>query len=161
MAIIIDGYNVLHTSRWLTSSWKGVDRRRFCMLLAQLASHRDEKITVVFDAEPTGSSAVFSPPVGLEVIYSGHSRTADDLIIQMVNSSTGPRHLTVVSSDRQVAAAARSAGAKVVSSDTFAALIQTNHEGESGGLESDADLALSSAEVDDWLALFNQATDEK
>ena len=53
MAIIIDGYNVLHASRWLASDWKGVDRAQFCRLLGSLARHSGEKITVVFDALPS------------------------------------------------------------------------------------------------------------
>ena len=116
---IVDGYNVLHTSRWLRSSWRGMDRRRFCMLLAQLARHRSEKITVVFDALPSESDPAFAPPVSLEVIYSGHGRTADDVIIQIVNASTGPRDLTVVSSDRQIRSAAKRRGCRLIRAGEF------------------------------------------
>jgi len=111
MAIIIDGYNVLHASRWLSSSWKGADRQRLCRLLVELAKCRAEKITVVFDAAPAESARAESRP--LEVIYSGHGRTADEVIIQMINKSTGPRDLTVVSSDRQIRTAAKRRGCKI------------------------------------------------
>src|SRR3972149_7041550 len=101
MAVIIDGYNVLHASRWLASLWKGVDRQRLCQLLGQLARHRAEKITVVFDAPPDETAGAESS-LPVEIIYSGHKRSADEVIIRMINESSGPRDLTAVSPDRQL-----------------------------------------------------------
>ena len=102
MPIIVDGYNVLHASRWLPSSWKGADRDQLCRLLSQLARHNGEKITVVFDALPSKTALAPKTINQLEVIFSGHERTADDVIIQMIQASSGPRDLTVVSSDREI-----------------------------------------------------------
>ena len=119
MAMIIDGYNVLHASRWLRSSRKGLDRAAFCRLLATLAGRRSEKITVVFDALPARGDTAITRTLPVKVVYSGHDRTADDVIIQMIKASTGPRDLTVVSSDRRIRSAAKRRGCKTKPAGEF------------------------------------------
>lgn len=158
---IIDGYNVLHTSRWLRTSWHGVDRRRFCMLLAQLSRHRSEKVTVVFDSLPCDSDPALAPPASLEVMYSGHGRTADDVIIQIVNASTGPRDLTVVSSDRQIRSAAKRRGCKLVRAGEFikgaaAELAQANVHNE----PDEKHKGSTSAQTRQWLIEFGLDPDQ-
>ena len=157
MAIIVDGYNVLHTSRWLRSAWKGVDRSGLCRLLGTLARHTGEKITVVFDAMPSEPNLGPTKASNIEVIFSGHGRTADDVIIQMVNNSTGPRDLTVVSSDRQIKAAARRRGCKTQGAGEFVKasseeLARSKHEKtrEPGQKEK----GLTRQETDKWLSEF-------
>ena len=164
MAIIIDGYNVLHTSRWLRSSWKGLDRQRFCMLLAQLAQHRSEKVTVVFDALPSDSAPAFPAPAPVEVIYSGHSRTADDVMIRMVNDSTGPRDLTVVSSDHQIRTVAKRRGCKLVRAGEFiksaaAELAQAHTRTPTEPDEKHK--GLTSAQTRQWLIEFGLDPDQE
>jgi len=119
MAIIVDGYNVLHAARWLASKWQGVDRGEFCRLLGSLAKHRGERISVVFDAVPSEPDMAKTKAPNVEVIYSGHGRTADEVIIQMIKASSGPRELTVVSSDREIKTAARRRGCKVIPAGEF------------------------------------------
>ena len=156
---IIDGYNVLHASRWLASSWKGVDRQRFCMLLARLAQHQGQRITVVFDALPSDSAPVFPAPAPLEVIYSGHDRTADDVIIQMVNDSSGPRDLTVVSSDRQIRSAAKRRGCKLLRAGEFIKsaarqLAQAKNLAENPAEPTEKHKGLTRAQTRQWLIEF-------
>ncbi len=157
MAIIVDGYNVLHTSRWLRSPWKGVDRSELCRLLGRLARHTSEKISVVFDAMPSEPDVGGGKALDVEVIFSGHGRTADDVIIQMVNSTTGPRDLTVVSSDRQIKAAARRRGCKTRGAGEFVkaasaelARAQREKNREPGQKEK----GLTRQETDQWLSEF-------
>ena len=162
---IIDGYNVLHASRWLSSSWKGVDRRRFCMLLAQLAKHRGDNITVVFDALPSDPGSAFPASATLEVIYSGHNRTADDVIIQMVNSSSGPRDLTVVSSDRQIRSAAKRRGCKLVRAGEFIKsaaeqLAQAKHLAQNPPEPTEKHKGLTSDQTKQWLIEFGLNPDQ-
>ena len=113
MAIIVDGYNVLHTAKWLASGWKGVGRAELCKLLGQLSQVTGEKVTVVFDAAPPKRGPGIGKELMAEVVFSGHGRKADDVIIKMINESSGPRDLTVVSSDREIRAAAKRRGCKV------------------------------------------------
>ena len=113
MAIIVDGYNVLHATKWLASPWKGASRAELCNLLGQLSRVSNEKIIVVFDAVAPDSPVGMGKELAVDVVYSGHGRSADDVIIKMINKSSGPRDLTVVSSDRQIRTAAKSRGCKV------------------------------------------------
>lgn len=113
MAVIVDGYNVLHTAKWLASAWKGVSRAELCELLGQLSQVTGEKVTVVFDSVPPNHEVGMGKELAAEVVYSGHGCKADDVIIKMVNESSGPRELTVVSSDREIRAAAKRRGCKV------------------------------------------------
>ena len=157
MAIIVDGYNVLHASRWLVSSWKGVDRSEFCRLVGKLARHSSEKITVVFDAvasEPDASRANVS---NIEVIYSGHGRTADDVIIKLIKASSGPRELTVVSSDREIKSAAKRRGCKVRSAAEFiktSARQLAQAQNKQSREPTEKEKGLTRSETDKWLSEF-------
>ena len=62
------------------------------------------------------------------------------------------KNWTVVSSDRQVQADARTARAEILSSDEFARLLHQTPRGEVG--KPVADRKMSPAEVDEWLKLF-------
>ena len=162
MAIIIDGYNVLHTSRWLSSSWKGADRQRLCRLLGELAKYRAEKITVVFDALPAEPDLGRAEPPPLKVIFSGHGRTADEVIIQMINKSTGPRDLTVVSSDRQIRAAAKRRGCKIRQAGEFIRIAAGELAQENIIREpAEKQKGLSQSQTKQWLAEFGLNPDEK
>ena len=157
MAIIVDGYNVLHASRWLASEWKEVDRAEFCRLLGSLAKQSGEKITVVFDALPSEPDMAKTKALNIEVVYSGHGRSADEVIIKMIRASSGPRDLTVVSSDREIKAAARRRGCKVSSAGEFIkvsvgqlarARSKQNRE------PTQKQKGLTRSETDEWLSEF-------
>ena len=157
MAIIVDGYNVLHASRWLRSAWKGVDRAEFCHLLGRLARHSGEKITVVFDAMPSEPDVGGGKALDVEVVFSGHGRTADEVIIQIINASSGPRDLTVVSSDRQIKAAARSRRCKTRGAGEFikASARELEQAQSKQHLEpTEKEKGLSRRETDQWLSEF-------
>jgi predicted RNA-binding protein with PIN domain len=62
------------------------------------------------------------------------------------------KNWTVVSSDRQVQAEARSARAEVLSSEEFARLLQGTPRVERS--KPHADKKVSPAEVDEWLKIF-------
>ena len=164
MAIIVDGYNVLHACRWLPSSWKGADRAGLCRLLGELAEQSGERITVVFDALPSKPALEPKGFGQVEVIFSGHSRTADDVIIQMIKSSSGPRDLIVVSSDREIKAAARRRGCKVRTAGEFIktsakelSRAQTKKEHEPEAKQK----GLSGKETDKWLEEFGIDPDQE
>jgi predicted RNA-binding protein with PIN domain len=80
--------------------------------------------------------------------------TADDAIRKRLRSlRKNARNWTVVSSDRQVQAEARSALAEVISSEAFAATLR---QARSAAPKPDPDKRLSPREVDDWLRLFEE-----
>lgn len=119
MQLIIDCYNLLHAP--MPEALAGLDEHRLCRLLASGFSHdhSNGKIAVVCDGvvKPLGISR--SPVESVKLLYSGVHRTADEVIIEMIEADTAPRRLTVVSTDRQIRKAARRRRAKALTSDQF------------------------------------------
>ncbi|HMQ14637.1 MAG TPA: NYN domain-containing protein, partial [Phycisphaerae bacterium] len=72
---------------------------------------------IVFDGRPPREPAPFAP--SLSVIYSGAGVSADSVLIGLVQRDSAPRRLIVVSTDREIAAAARRRRARAVRSDAF------------------------------------------
>jgi len=119
--IIIDGYNLIRQSPELA----GMDRQDLQLgrdtlvdMLAAYKKLKPHKITVVFDgtAEPSlyGSR---DRAKGIAIRYSHGGESADDVIRRMANRERAKA--LVVSSDREVMAAAESAGATVMDSAAF------------------------------------------
>ncbi|MEM7626702.1 MAG: NYN domain-containing protein [Planctomycetota bacterium] len=132
MRLIVDCYNVLHAT--MPPVLAGLDEAGLCRALARTtwASHpggisrgnaAGAGIVVVADGRPKPLRAVESPVPEVELVFAGQTpgshRSADDLIIQLINQHSAPRRLTVVSSDRQIRAAARRRKARDLSSDDF------------------------------------------
>ena len=116
MALIVDCYNVLHVS--MPPVLAGLDEGRLCEALSR-SPWAESPITVVADGRPKPLRASESPAAGVELIFAGSHRSADELIIQQIRHDSAPRRLTVVSSDREIRAAARRRRARDLSSEDF------------------------------------------
>jgi hypothetical protein len=91
------------------------------------------------------------------VHYAGAGKSADACISSMINESTQPRRLTVVSNDRAVQRSATRRGSQVLSADTWlhqlaldnasAPRRRKRHAGRPHG-------PLTPQQVDAWLAYF-------
>lgn len=121
MPLIIDCYNVLHTT--MPPMLAGLGEAGLCHALARTtwasAGGGLGGITVVADGRPKPLGVVESPVAVVDLVYAGSHRSADDLIIDLINAYSAPRRLTVVSSDRVIRAAARRRRARDMSSDDF------------------------------------------
>ena len=116
MSLIVDCYNVLHVD--MPPLLAGLDEGRLCVALGR-TPWADAPITVVADGRPKPLRAAVSPDPAVELVFAGSHRSADDLIIQMIRQHSAPRRLTVVSSDREIRAAARKRRARDLSSEDF------------------------------------------
>ncbi|MEM6333256.1 MAG: NYN domain-containing protein [Planctomycetota bacterium] len=118
--LLIDAYNVLHTT--MPPVLAGLDEAGLCVAITRSAFRRHRAV-VVCDGrvKPLGPDA--SPVDGVDLLYSGPSRSADDVIIERIDASSTPRRLTVVSTDRQIRAAARRRRCKSLTSDEFIAAV--------------------------------------
>jgi len=107
MPLLIDGNNLMFA---LKEFGLDVGRSGFCRLLSAMVqrSHdRDRTVCVVFDgAAPHGPLMRQIEAPGIQLRFSGRLK-ADELILGAIADSTAPRRLTVVSTDRQIRAAAR------------------------------------------------------
>jgi predicted RNA-binding protein with PIN domain len=119
--IIIDGYNLIRQSPDLAQ----LDRQDLQLgreaLVDMLAAYKKLKrhaITVVFDgADQPSLYGSRDRAKGIAIRYSQGRESADDLIRRMARKEKAKA--LVVSSDREVMAAAESAGATVMDSPSF------------------------------------------
>ncbi len=123
--LIIDGYNLMHVTRFAPASRTEGELRRcreglLSLLAAHLASQRHQKITIVFDSENAPKHLPDQQNwKHLHVVFARHENSADDLIIRMIGNRANPKQLVVVSSDHRVQVAAQRRRATPVDSDIW------------------------------------------
>jgi predicted RNA-binding protein with PIN domain len=128
MDVLIDGDNLLHAARGDWEAAERANRAWLCRMLARWARRTSRDVTIVFDgvrpANP-GDGPVAEDP--LVVRYSG-SQTADDILVEILESLGTPRCATVVSSDRMIRQAARRCRAKSLDSAAFITSVSNDLE---------------------------------
>ena len=140
--IIIDGYNMIRQSPGL-SDLERIDiqqgREALIDWLALYKRTRPHKITVVFDGSNAPALSARRDFIkGIAIRFSRGGETADAVIKRMARHDR--EQALVVSSDREIVAAAASHGAATISSPEFEEkLVMAGHM-------SDEDLALDEAE---------------
>jgi predicted RNA-binding protein with PIN domain len=118
--LVVDGYNVTKTGYPALSLEE--QRSRLVAALRALAARTGAEVTCVFDgANVAAVSGLGSRHVRVHFTPAG--RTADEAIATFVAAEPPGRPLVVVSSDREVADAARRSGATAVPSATLLALL--------------------------------------
>jgi predicted RNA-binding protein with PIN domain len=112
MAYLIDGYNLLHAMGVLRgrAGPQGLEkaRQRLLGLLLGALGAEASNATVVFDA--AGAPAGIKDEQeyqGIHVRFAVHQEQADDLIEELIQRSSAPKQLTVVSDDHRLQQAAR------------------------------------------------------
>jgi predicted RNA-binding protein with PIN domain len=154
MALLIDGYNLLHVTGLVGRAGSGLQGSRNA-LLRFLASAIEPKelseTTVVFDATeaPPGLPRVVTHE-GMTVRYASEYPDADALLEELIAAHHVPRSLTVVSSDHRVQRAARRRRAAFVDSDVWFAAEPAPARRET---------TLSAGEIAYWIAEFSEADD--
>jgi len=159
MPYLIDGHNLIPKIPGL--SLKSVDDEiQLIQYLQDFCRQSGKKVEVYFDNAPAGQAGTRSfGQVKAHFIRAG--RTADDAIIARLRRlKRGAKNWQVVSSDRQVAAAARSVYAKVISSDEFAGFLLVSESEDRSDPGESSDLVLDSDDIDAWLALFRDGKDD-
>ncbi|GLW63011.1 RNA-binding protein [Actinomadura rubrobrunea] len=108
--LIVDGYNVTKTGY---GELPLADQRtRLLSGLGGLAAQTRAEVTCVFDGADLDAPVAVTAPRGVRVLFSRPGQTADELIGELVRAEPSGRAVVVVSSDREVADAARRIGAR-------------------------------------------------
>lgn len=149
MALVIDTYNLLHAT--MPPSLAGLDEMGLCRLLAR-SEFAGQRMVMVCDGRPKphAPAGTFD---GVEVVYSGSDRTADDVIMELIERDTAPRRLVVVSSDRAIQAAARRRRAYAFSADAFIRLLMHSRPTTSSAPARPTE-PLTEEQVEHWLREF-------
>lgn len=133
MALLIDGYNLLHVTDIFAGPGESTELHRSRMALLDFLSksigQRERKqTTIVFDAAgaPPGLPHTLSH-AGMTIHFARRQSDADELIEDLLEQCVAPRGMTVVSSDHRVQRAARRRGASFVDSDRWYADLRAAH----------------------------------
>ena len=150
MPYLVDGHNLIPKVGLRLDSFD--DELELVAILQEFARLHRKKVEVYFDGAPADQAGTRSMgTVKAHFVRAGN--TADAAISRRLKRmGRAAKNWTVVSSDRQVQAEARTAHAEVLSSDKFACLLQQTPRGEAS--KPAADRKVSPAEVDEWLKIF-------
>lgn len=130
--LLIDAYNVL----WLGNASEPHGPDLSVSGLLRIVAHsryRKWAIRLVCDGHPPRGEGIPSPTFGEnafilrlgpgEIVYAGHSGSADDVIERIIAGHASARALLVVSSDRRVKRAAGRRRARTIASEVFLAQV--------------------------------------
>jgi len=160
--IIVDGYNYILRQKFIphdneNALWGA--REELIRQLIAFRGNKQIKITIVFDGQDLKGLTKTHRPRGIKVLFSKAPQKADPIIIHLVEKSSQPRDITVVTSDRSLANLARSTGCTIWSSETLAKkLPQTDIESE---YKNKFNAKLSPKEVEEWMKLFKNGKDKE
>jgi hypothetical protein len=150
MALLIDGHNLIGRLPDLSLD-DPHDEAKLVARLRTYCARTGKRATVAFDhGLPGGRSRELSGG-RVEVVFASAGRTADGILRGRIRRARDPRGLTVVTSDREVMAAAQARGSRVIRSEEFALQLSAPSP---GGVEED--VHLSADELAEWLKVFGQ-----
>lgn len=163
MAIIIDGYNLLHVTGLVGRAGTGLQGSREALLrfLAAAIDAKDRpETTIVFDAAeaPPGLPRTVGHE-GMTVRYASDYEDADALIEELIAADYAPRSLTVVSSDHRLQRAARRRRAAFVDSDIWfieAARVSRRRRPDRSQVGAARPPALTAEEIAYWVEEFGE-----
>jgi hypothetical protein len=158
MVLVVDGNNVLHSP--MPARWDGLGAQGLCRLIdvGWRGGRASRRAVVVCDGHPGPLDEVESPVAGVELVWSGRGRSADDVIVALVEGLAHRRDATVVTTDRELRDRLRSLGATLQRSDAFIAeldaatrLASSDH---AAAAEDKPRGGLDPRETEDWLRRF-------
>lgn len=160
MYYLIDGHNLIPQLPGLELDQLD-DEQALVAQLQAFCRTGQHQVEVFFDNAPVGHTG--QRRFGRVLAHFVRQGSTADAAIQARLQRAGrqARSWAVISSDRQVQAAARHLGAQVLSSQDFAQqLLAASSRRNATSAEEDPDLHLSAEELDEWLNLFDPGTQE-
>ncbi|MGD2145949.1 MAG: NYN domain-containing protein [Anaerolineae bacterium] len=152
MPVLIDGHNLIGRLPDIRLEDEH-DEAQLVSRLQAYAGRTGKRVTVVFDRGlPGGVSRALSRG-RVEVVFAPTGGSADQVLLRRVRRARDPRGLIVVSSDREVIAAAEDRGARVVRSEAFVDQMEGAPASEG---DKESEVHLGPEEVDAWLELFGE-----
>lgn len=119
--LLVDGNNVIHGWDELLDLQRRIPGSAYPELVRRLAEYRDftgDRIVVVFDGR--GETNIEErPSPGLQVIYTGSGRTADDVIERLAIRYATQYDITVATDDRAEQDVVAAAGGHCISVDAL------------------------------------------
>ncbi|GAB4326236.1 MAG: NYN domain-containing protein [Phototrophicales bacterium] len=154
MPYLIDGHNLIGKLPDIDLNDPN-DEALLVQKLSGFVARTKQKCTVVFDSGLPGGESRMSTR-GVKVIFAPHQSNADQIIMERIRKERNPKMLIVVSSDHEVLDQAKLRGMQTLKSAEFAALLQRPAPPVKPGVDEDANLKLTDAEIEEWLKIFGE-----
>lgn len=166
MPVLIDGNNLQHAA-FDEQPERPVGRVKLCQILGVWARRFGERVSVVFDGPvPDGGLLQQFGDSHVTVTFSGSGVSADSVIGALIAADSAPRRLIVVSTDREVARAAKRREATSTRSDEFWQLVLSDLQKPQRSADEPPEKrrGLAGDQADEWLRAMgfdvNPADDE-
>ena len=155
MPYLVDGHNLIPHIPGI-SLRDLEDERALLHLLERFANQRRTRIEVFFDqAPPSRAGSQTFGTVKAHFIRQGS--TADQAIVSRLRKiGKAAKNWTVVTSDREILAEARSLASQTLSSSDFASLLPGKQSGSGSNPDQRETPEVSEEDVDYWLDRFSQ-----
>ena len=140
MPFLVDGDNLL--GAWKGRSRSDEEKRHLAGEIFRYADQERKRIHIVYDGACPGPA-----PPSNDVLFSGHGRSADELILDRIRQEADPRGWIVVTNDRPLADRCRHLGARIERCDVFRKKLQFRPGEEKPEGKVD---------VEDWLTWFGE-----
>ena len=155
MPVLIDGHNLIGKLPDISLADPD-DEARLVTRLQAYAGRTGKRVTVVFDRGLPGGRSDHLSGARVKVVFAPTGRSADGVLRERIRRSRNPGGLIVVSSDREVIAAAERRGARAVRAEAFASDLEPP-AGPVGGVKETGEP--TPEEVEEWLAEFGAGDD--
>jgi len=129
------------------------DREACARAITSFCRSRGARATLVFDGPAPEANLSAGDPLRVRVLFS-EARSADELILRILEGSKAPRDFIVVTSDKSLGDKARHRGASVERAHEFSRRLSR----PSPGPETDAekpDHRATPGEIEAWLDVFD------
>jgi predicted RNA-binding protein with PIN domain len=150
MPLLIDGHNLIGQLAGLRLD-EPDDEAKLVAHLRTYCAREGKQATVVFDHGLPGGWSESLSGGGVRVIFASAGRNADGILRERIREARDPRGLMVVSSDREVIAAAKAKRVRVMQAEVFAARLGLSTEATASD-----EAPLSPEEVDEWMQVFGE-----
>lgn len=152
--ILVDAYSTLHAWRNAPMQEDGKDVAALARLITASRFGGDSVHLICDGTPPSGHDGAHEfSAAGARITYAGAGKEADALIESIIERSSAPSRLIVVSSDRRIQRAARRRRATPLSSERFLALVVSDR-GSASQEGSPRPSWIDSDEVRRWLEEF-------
>lgn len=158
MRFLIDGHNLIAHLPDIELS-DPHDEAKLVYKLRAFAARTGHKATVVFDGGLPGGISTSLSTSNITVKFASYEQmNADQILMNTLRSIKNVQAYTLVSSDQEIIGTARGLGITTQSAAAFGATI---HKAAPSLPANDKDIyiRLSSAEIDEWLAIFSSDDD--
>ncbi len=153
MHYLIDGHNLIANMPDIELADQHDEVHLVLKLRSWAAASRKRRVTVIFDGGIPGGRARRMSSGQVKVVFAPQGIPADDLLIAQIGKVKNPAEYIVVTTDREIIAAARQRRMASHSSEQFAEELRPR-EVEAPDPEETSDPQLDEAEINEWLALF-------